>query len=73
MANSTYFYQECPTCGRLLEIRVTHLGRKVVCEHCRANLVATDPAAVRDVDHFARDDALLDRVDRLLSMASRTD
>jgi len=71
MANNTFFYQECPTCGRLLEIRVTHLGKKVKCEHCRAQLVASDPAMIRDVERPICEDSLLDRVDRLLKTVSR--
>ena len=42
MANTTYFVQDCPTCGRKLNVRVEYLGRKVVCQHCRAPFVAGD-------------------------------
>lgn len=42
MANTTYFGQECPTCGRKLNIRVEYLGKKVVCQHCRATFQAWD-------------------------------
>ena len=43
MVESTYFIQECPTCGRSLRIRVEYLGRHVVCQHCRGKLIAHDP------------------------------
>jgi hypothetical protein len=43
MPNITYFVQDCPTCGRKLNIRVEYLGRKVVCQHCNGNFVAWDP------------------------------
>ncbi len=32
MSNPTYFVQECPTCGRRLQIRVEYLGKRVVCQ-----------------------------------------
>lgn len=47
MANSMYFVQECPTCGRGLQIRVEYLGRQVVCQHCRGKLTACDPESHR--------------------------
>ena len=45
MSRSTYFVQECPTCGRSLYVRVEYLGRQVVCQHCRARFEACDPAS----------------------------
>jgi hypothetical protein len=45
MSNCTYFVQECPTCGRRLQIRVEYLGKLVVCDHCRGRLVARDPTS----------------------------
>lgn len=42
---SIYFVQECPTCGRSLQIRVAYLGRKVVCQHCSGKFEAFDPAS----------------------------
>jgi hypothetical protein len=65
MANPTYYVQECPTCGRRLQIRVEYLGRRVVCQHCRGSLLAADPAMRTDcVNH------LLQRADELLASAS---
>ena len=62
MSNSIYFVQECPTCGRSLQIRVEHLGRRMVCEHCHGRFMARDPANAR-VDS---PDDLLSRADALL-------
>lgn len=45
MSRTTYFVQECPTCGRNLHIRVEYLGREVVCQHCHAQFEACDPAS----------------------------
>ena len=44
MPNATYFVQECPTCGRRLQIRVEYLGKRVVCQHCQGAFTAIDPA-----------------------------
>jgi hypothetical protein len=66
MSNPTYFVQECPTCGRRLQIRVEYLGRKVVCQHCQGKLIATDPASIRP-NSPADGSALLRRADQLLA------
>ena len=52
MASAIYFVQECPTCGRRLQIRVEYLAG-VVCQHCQGRFLAVDPASVRGdyVDH----------------------
>lgn len=31
-------------CGRLLDIRVTLLGRRVYCQHCGGGFIAADPS-----------------------------
>jgi hypothetical protein len=70
MSNATYFVQECPTCGRRLQIRVIYLGRMVVCQHCQGQLIATDPASAR-YDTGSSSDALLRRADQLLESVAR--
>jgi hypothetical protein len=71
MSNPTYFVQECPACGRRLQIRVEYLGRRVVCQHCQRHLIAADPANVR-YDCAEANDPLLRRADELLeSFAQR--
>lgn len=42
MSRSTYFVQECPTCGRNLQVRLQYLGKQVVCQHCGARFEAYD-------------------------------
>jgi len=69
MPNSTYFVQECPTCGRQLQIRVEYLGKKVVCQHCRGQLVACDPANQRHTGP-STSDFLLRRAEELLQNAA---
>ncbi len=71
MSSPTYYVQECPTCGRRLQIRVEYLGRKLVCQHCQGGLVAADPANQR-CDCGLSNNALLRRADELLaSIAQR--
>ena len=65
MSHSIYFVQECPTCGRQLQIRVEYLGKKVVCQHCQGQFLAADPANMR-VDAAEYGNALLRRADELL-------
>lgn len=70
MAETTYFAQECPTCGRNLHIRVEYLGRQVICQHCRGPLLARDPSTAGPVPSesglrlLERAEELLERVDR---------
>lgn len=66
MAKLTYFVQECPTCGRGLEVRVEYLGKRVACQHCGGRFTAKDPAMMGDATPESQD-ALLARVDRLLT------
>ncbi len=69
MPRATYFVQECPTCGRRLQIRVEYLGRKVVCQHCRGQFVAYDPNG-RRADNLPIAPTLLERADELLQHAA---
>lgn len=45
MTRNTYFVQECPTCGRNLQVRVQYLGKQVICQHCAARFEACDPSS----------------------------
>ena len=69
MSKSTYFVQECPTCGRNLEVRVEYLGKRVVCQHCRGQFVATDAANTSFCSESGT--ALLRRAEELLEMSTR--
>jgi hypothetical protein len=68
MSNVTYFVQECPTCGRRLQIRVEYLGKQVVCQHCRGPLTACDPASNR---YGQCGSALIRRAEELLEISTR--
>jgi hypothetical protein len=70
MSSPTYFVQECPTCGRRLQIRVEYLGRKVVCQHCQGHLIAADSTTLR-CDGLQSNAGLLRRADELLELISQ--
>lgn len=64
MSLVAFFAQECPTCGRGLEIRVELLGREVYCQHCRAKFVAGETnLGPRDTPDT---ETLLRRAERLI-------
>ncbi|MCE9606235.1 MAG: hypothetical protein K8U03_15170 [Planctomycetia bacterium] len=69
MANTTYYVQECPTCGRKLNVRVEYLGRKVVCQHCRAPFLAWDPEGAPTQESSLSGTRLLDRAQELIEQA----
>jgi hypothetical protein len=69
MSRATYFVQECPTCGRYLQVRIEYLGRTVVCQHCRGPFEARDPSSqVRS--SCVSGPELLERADQLLASAA---
>jgi hypothetical protein len=72
MAGGMYFIQECPTCGRRLQVRVTYLGKRVACHHCSAQFAACDPQSPESPmsDSIG---TLLTRVDHLLEVSARRD
>jgi len=65
MPSSTYFVQECSTCGRNLQVRVEYLGKSVVCQHCGANFEARDPCC-DDVLEADTSLSMLERADELI-------
>lgn len=73
MPSVTYYVQECPTCGRSLQIRVEYLGKRVACQHCAARFEASDPSSEEFVNSesgislLARADELIDTVSRSAS------
>jgi DNA-directed RNA polymerase subunit RPC12/RpoP len=66
MPRSTYFVQECPTCGRNLQVRIEYLGKQVVCQHCGARFEACEPGSLSD----SGINALLERAEHLLQSSS---
>ena len=54
MPSPLYFIQECPTCGRSLQIRVGYLGKQVVCHIATANFKLTTRQRGRRLRHRPR-------------------
>jgi len=72
MSKSTYFVQDCPTCGRRLEIRVEHLGKVVTCQHCRGRFQASESSNAADrLSDPTASSWLLRRAEELLELAQR--
>jgi hypothetical protein len=65
MPRIAYYYQDCPTCGRSLQVRVEYLGRSLYCPHCRGEFRAADSANV-PVSTGQRRLTLIDRANELL-------
>ncbi len=66
---ATYFVQECPTCGRNLQVRVEYLGKRVVCQHCKARFEACDPSSAA-YPPMESSLSLLARADQLIDSAA---
>ncbi len=70
MPNATYFVQECPTCGRRLQIRVDYLGKQVACQHCQGTFMAAESSNLRG-DAADQASALLRRANELLDTVAQ--
>lgn len=64
MTKATYFVRPCPTCGRMLEIRIELLGKEVCCQHCNGHFEAT--AWIDNRENEQKIDQLLARADQYL-------
>ena len=69
MPRSTYFVQECPTCGRNLQVRVEYLGKQVICQHCGARFEACEPGSAAYPPNGSSL-SVLERAERLIQTAS---
>jgi hypothetical protein len=63
------FLQECPVCGRPLEIRKEYHGEKVACPHCSGWFTAVD-ASLDPFDIWNQNNQLLQRADQLLELCA---
>lgn len=63
--SATYFAQECPSCGRHLQVRLEYLGRPVACQHCQRQFEAmlTPPQSDSSEDLLNRANVLLATVE----------
>ncbi|MGL4512789.1 MAG: response regulator [Lacipirellulaceae bacterium] len=64
MASSLFYRQNCPACGRGLQVRVNYLGKAVQCQHCQADFVACQPGNAVEASQSGL--ALIARADELL-------
>jgi ribosomal protein L37AE/L43A len=71
MAGTTYFVQECPTCGRRLQVRVNYLGKRIACRHCGAHFAACDPQSL-EISSANSGSDLMTRVEQLLEASAIT-
>lgn len=69
MFHNPHFVQECPVCGRPLQVRVEYLGRMLTCQHCGGRFTAKDPA--NQVEAAPRSNPLLARAERLLAISTQ--
>lgn len=69
--NLVSFHQGCPVCGRLLNIGVTLLGKRVYCQHCGGGFIAADPSAGPAVGDRRVED-LLERAEAALQQAAES-
>jgi len=69
MAGITYFVQECPICGRRVQVRVSYLGKRIACRHCGAQFAACDPQSP-EYPPLDSSLALLTRADQLLEASA---
>ena len=67
---TAYYFQECPTCGRSLRVRVAYLGKHIVCQHCQARFEACDPDSGEPLPSESGV-ALLRRADELIESVRR--
>ena len=62
MSGALHFIQECPTCGRRVQVRLEYLGRRLACEHCHGVFYAT-----ASENSGLPNDQLLNRAEQLLA------
>jgi transposase len=65
MRRNSVFIQECPICGRPLEIRGEYQHKKVACPHCGGWFTAVN-ALSNPLDVWNQSNHLLHRADQLL-------
>jgi hypothetical protein len=64
------FLQNCPVCGRPLEISIELCGRTLNCEHCGGHFIACDPSNPKAAAQNTSE-GLLHRADQLLDLCAR--
>ena len=70
MPTKNIYLQNCPVCGRPLEIPAEYRGRKLNCRHCGGKFTAIDPASPVFAAQNSSN-ALLRRADQLLALCAQ--
>ena len=65
MSEALHYIQQCPTCGRRVQVRLEYSGRRLACEHCHGVFIAN----ASEHDEPVHED-VLGRVDELLATVS---
>ncbi len=66
----SHIVEECPVCGRPVEIRCEYLGRRVVCQHCGGGFVVTEEGA-QAPEWMAKCGRLMEAAERVLQTSAR--
>ena len=69
MSAITFFYQECPVCGRSLRVPVKYFGREMCCTHCAGEFIAGKQKESTDNCHRAAEADLAGSMNELLRPA----
>lgn len=69
IAGVDHFLQECPVCGRPLQISSDLAGRRVTCLHCRGRFLASSSVA-HSLSPTSGASFLLRRAEELIEIAS---
>jgi len=62
---AAHVVEECPVCGRPVEIRCEYVGLQVLCRHCGGEFVVTEKGA-EPSQWLGRRERLTEAADRLL-------
>lgn len=62
--------EECPVCGRPVEICCEHFGRRLVCQHCGGRFVATEEG-IETPEWMQRYQSVLQAADQWLKVSAQ--
>jgi len=71
MMQLTHIVEDCPICGRPVEVASEAVGREVACGHCRGQFVVFEAADGETTTVACGETNLLERADRLLELTAQ--
>jgi hypothetical protein len=71
MMQLTHVVEDCPICGRPVEVASEAIGREVACGHCRGQFVVFESADGETTAVVSGETNLLERADRLLELTAQ--